>query len=172
MSFHPPRAHSCRISDEWTYRGMRTLIIENELLRVTVLLDRGSDIVEFRYKPRDLDFLHFGPHGLRDPARETPSAYTNSPYLDVFNGGWNEILPNGGPPVLYQGARLGQHGEISLLPGAVRSWQTGRSGWRPGSGCARCARPFSCRRRWRWRAARPLSSSRNVLSTRAAKRCT
>ncbi|MCB0114777.1 MAG: DUF4432 family protein [Caldilineaceae bacterium] len=116
MSFAQPRHHACRISDEWMFRGMRTLIIENELLRVTVLLDRGSDIVEFRYKPLDLDFLHFGPHGLRNPAAETPSSFTDSPYLDVFNGGWNEILPNGGPPVVYKGASLGQHGEISLIP--------------------------------------------------------
>jgi galactose mutarotase-like enzyme len=116
MTFCPPRNHGCRISDEWTFKGMRTLILENELLRVTVLLDRGSDIVEFRYKPLDLDFLHFGPQGLRNPAAETPSAFTDSPYLDVFNGGWNEILPNGGPPVVYKGAALGQHGEISLLP--------------------------------------------------------
>lgn len=116
MSFSPPRNHGCRISDEWSYRGMRTLVLENELLRVTVLLDRGSDIVEFRYKPLDLDLLHFGQQGLRNPMQEIPSAYTDSPYLDFFNGGWNEILPNGGSPVIYKGAALGQHGEISLLP--------------------------------------------------------
>lgn len=96
MTFSPPRNHGCRISDEWTFRGMRTLVLENELLRVTVLLDRGSDIVELRYKPLDLDLLHFGQQGLRNPMQEIPSAYTDSPYLDFFNGGWNEILPNGG----------------------------------------------------------------------------
>jgi hypothetical protein len=116
MTFSPPHNHGCRISDEWTFRGMRTLVMENELLRVTILLDRGSDIVEFRYKPLDLDLLHFGPQGLRNPTQETPSAYTDSPYLDFFNGGWNEILPNGGAPVVYKGASLGQHGEISLIP--------------------------------------------------------
>ena len=34
--------HGCRISDEWTLRGMRTAVLENELIRVTVLLDRGA----------------------------------------------------------------------------------------------------------------------------------
>jgi hypothetical protein len=95
---------------------MRTLILENELLRITVLVDRGSDIVEFRYKPIDLDFLYFAPGGIRNPVRETPSAYTNNPFLDYFSGGWNEILPSGGPAVSYKDAALGQHAEISLLP--------------------------------------------------------
>jgi hypothetical protein len=116
MSLGRPRNHGCRISDDWAFKGMRTLVIENELLRVTVLVDRGSDIVEFRYKPLDLDFLYFAPGGIRNPARETPSAYTKDPYLDYFSGGWNEILPNGGPAVMYKGASLGQHAEISLLP--------------------------------------------------------
>lgn len=116
MSFGRPRNHGCRISDDWTFKGMRTLILENELLRITVLVDRGSDIIEFRYKPVDLDFLYFAPGGVRNPERETPSTYTNSPYLDYFSGGWNEILPSGGPSAIYKGAALGQHAEISLLP--------------------------------------------------------
>jgi hypothetical protein len=116
MTLSGPRNHGCRISDAWTYKGMRTLVMENELLRVTILVDKGSDIVEFRYKPRDLDFLLFAPGGIRNPQREMPSAFGDSPYLDYFSGGWNEILPNGGPPTTYQGASFGQHGEISLIP--------------------------------------------------------
>jgi hypothetical protein len=95
---------------------MRTLILENELLRVTVLIDKGSDIVEFRYKPLDLDFLILAPGGIRNPNRGLPSAASDAPFLDYYSGGWNEILPNGGPAVSYRGAPLGQHGEISLIP--------------------------------------------------------
>lgn len=116
MPLGQPRNHGCRISDAWTFMGMRTLILENELLRVTVLLDKGSDIVEFRYKPRDLDFLFFAPPGVRNPNHGLVSAPTGGPFLDFFSGGWNEILPNGGPLVSYKGAELGQHGEISLVP--------------------------------------------------------
>lgn len=115
MSLSLPRNHGCRLSDAWTYKGMRTLILENELLRIVVLVDKGSDIVEFRYKPQDLDFLYFSPGGIRNPAHTIASAATSEPYLDYFSGGWNEILPNGGPSVNYRGAELGQHGEISLL---------------------------------------------------------
>jgi galactose mutarotase-like enzyme len=116
MTLASPRNHGCRISDGWTYKGMRTLVLENELLRVTVLVDKGSDIVEFRYKPRDLDFLLFMPGGIRNPQHGVPSAFTNSPFIDYYSGGWNEILPSGGPAVTYQGASFGQHGEISLIP--------------------------------------------------------
>ncbi|MEP7356606.1 MAG: DUF4432 domain-containing protein, partial [Anaerolineales bacterium] len=116
MSLGRPRNHGCRISAAWEVNGIQTLILENELLRVTVLAGRGSDIVEFRYKPLDLDFLFAAPNRLRNPAHEIPSAYTDSPFLDYYQGGWNDILPNGGPGVVYQGAALGQHGEISLIP--------------------------------------------------------
>jgi hypothetical protein len=104
------------VSDRWTFDGMRTLILENEWLRVVVLVDKGTDIVEFRYKPANLDYLLALPDGPRDPRRDTPSAYGDSPFLDYFSGGWNEILPNGGPFAAYRGAGLGQHGEISLIP--------------------------------------------------------
>ena len=116
MSLGPPRNHGCRISDAWHLVGMRTIILENELLRVVVLLDKGSDIIEFRYKPLDLDLLYFAPNGLHNPRHFTPSAPSTAPFLDYFSGGWNEILPNGGPHVNYKGAELGQHGEISLIP--------------------------------------------------------
>ena len=36
--------------------GLRAVFLENELLRVGVLADRGSDVFELLYKPRDLDF--------------------------------------------------------------------------------------------------------------------
>lgn len=116
MTLGLPRNHGCRISDEWTLKGMRTVILENELLRVVVLVDKGSDIIEFRYKPLDLDFLFSAPGGLRNPHHNLPSSPSNGPFLDYYSGGWNEVLPNGGPFVSYKGADLGQHGEISLIP--------------------------------------------------------
>lgn len=115
MTLGLPRNHGCRISDGWKLSGLQTIILENELLRVTVLADKGSDIVEFRYKPLDLDLLFFSPNGIRNPNRGAVSAPTSGPFLDYFSGGWNEVLPNGGPAVNYKGAELGQHGEISLM---------------------------------------------------------
>jgi galactose mutarotase-like enzyme len=95
---------------------MQTVILENELLRVTVLVDKGGDIIEFRHKPTDLDFLYLAPGGVRNPNRGVVSAPSGGAFLDYYSGGWNEILPNGGPLVNYKGAELGQHGEVSLIP--------------------------------------------------------
>ncbi|HWQ14128.1 MAG TPA: DUF4432 family protein [Roseiflexaceae bacterium] len=109
--------HGCRVSDEWTLRGMRAAVLENELLRVTVLLDRGAEIVEFRYKPLDLDPLLRLPVELRDPSRGLASIGAGGgTFLDYYVGGWQEILPNGGPPAAYRGADYGQHGEVCLMP--------------------------------------------------------
>src|SRR5262245_49270316 len=109
--------HGCRISDEWALKGMRAAVLENELLRVLVLLDRGAEILEFRYKPLDADPLLRLPGGLRNPPRDTLSTSSSAgSYLDYYAGGWQEILPNGGPPTTYKGAEYGQHGEVCLIP--------------------------------------------------------
>lgn len=113
----PPFGKSgCRISDDWAYKGLRTVILENDLLRVVVLVDRGSDIIEFRYKPYDVDFLLRRPRGIRAPQDGCLDPLSDTAFIDYFSGGWNEILPNGGMPSSYKGAALGQHGEISLIP--------------------------------------------------------
>jgi hypothetical protein len=93
---------------EVTLRGVPAVVLENELLRVTVLL-HGGHVVEFNHKPRDLDLVWLTPGGVRaagDPAE----------YFDTYPGGWQEVVPNGGAPARYRGAALGQHGEAAGLP--------------------------------------------------------
>lgn len=110
--------HGCRVSDEWTFRGMRAAVLENDVLRIVVLLDRGAEIVEFRYKPLDMNPLaRWGE--LRNPKDALPSvAASSGTFLDYYVGGWQEIVPNGGPPVTHKGAEYGQHGEVCLVPWA------------------------------------------------------
>ena len=109
--------HGCRVSDEWTYRGVRAAVLENELLRVLVLLDKGAEIVDFRHKPLDLDPLVRMPGGVRNPATDRPSIDgAGGGFLDYYVGGWQEILPNGGAAATHRGADYGQHGEVCLLP--------------------------------------------------------
>lgn len=104
MSLGPPRNHGCRISDDWTYKGTRTVVLENELLCVTVLVDKGTDIVEFRYKPLDLDYLLMLLGGIRNPKHDVPSAAFDEPFHDYYSGGWNDTVPSDGPPNVYKGA--------------------------------------------------------------------
>jgi galactose mutarotase-like enzyme len=92
------------------------VILENELLRVTVLADQGSDIIELLYKPRDMDFLWRSPQGVRNRHNFVPSTFNSRPFFDYYEGGWQELFPHGSAPVNYAGAELGFHGEVWGLP--------------------------------------------------------
>jgi hypothetical protein len=110
------RKTGCRISLDYTYRGMRVAFLENEAIRVGVLLDKGADIFEFTYKPLDLDFMWQSPIEFRKPFTAT-SALPEGAFHDYFYGGWQEVLPSAGwASEPYQGTYQGLHGEVSLLP--------------------------------------------------------
>ncbi len=109
------RNYGCRFT-EFTYLGYAALSLENETLRITLLPGKGSDVIQFLYKPQDLDFMYVSQPGLRPAgAMESLTAKGNA-FLDYYPGGWQEILPNFGDPCEYKNATLGLHDEISLLP--------------------------------------------------------
>jgi len=114
--FRYDRNFGCRVSDEWTYRGLRVLVMENDLLRIGILLDKGSDIFQFLYKPRDLDFMCLNPAGVRGLPWLDSYQDPVGPFLDYHEGGWQEVLPNGGRVCDYQGAHFGLHSEVWALP--------------------------------------------------------
>ena len=73
--------------------------MENELLRVTVLADKGADIFEFVHKPSDTDFMWRTPWGVRDPSLFIPSTgWGEGVWHDMYEGGWQTIAPTGGYP--------------------------------------------------------------------------
>ena len=114
------RHHGCRIS-EFGWRGQRLIVLENQRIRIGILASKGADIVEFRYKPLDLDVLWHAPQTVLPPGEGAPSSpRAQGSFLDQYHGGWQEILPNAGPATTYKGAELGQHGEVALLPWDVR----------------------------------------------------
>lgn len=110
------RKVGCRVSLDYTYRGMRIAFLENEQIRVGVLLDKGADIFEFTFKPRDIDFMWQSPIEMRKPFLAT-SALPEGTFHDYFYGGWQEVLPSAGwASEPYLGTYQGLHGEVSLLP--------------------------------------------------------
>ena len=120
MKRYGQRYHHCRVN-EYQWRQQQLIVMENELLRVGVLASKGADIVELRYKPRDLDVLWHSPQALLSPAEYVPTvARRAGAFLDYYPGGWQEIFPSAGPGTVLGGAELGQHGEVSLLPWDVR----------------------------------------------------
>jgi hypothetical protein len=119
----------CRISDEWVYRGMRTLILENSLIRVTVLVDSGAKIHEFTYKPRDRDFLWHNPR--IEPRRPVFQGDVDA----YWSGGLDEAIPTG-HACTYKGEALPYLGEVWSLPWHYDIVSRGREGievhlWRP-----------------------------------------
>lgn len=114
QTYHHNRNYGCRIT-EFIQEGYRCLSLENEKLRVVIIADKGTDIYELLYKPKDLDFLWRSSTGLR--ARYVPTtAQASGAFMDYYEGGWQELFPNCGAPSVHQGAEVGQHGEVALLP--------------------------------------------------------
>ncbi|MFC9977317.1 DUF4432 family protein [Spirillospora sp. NPDC127200] len=116
----PARNWGARLH-ETLWWGMRAVVLENELLRVTVLAGKGGDVVELLYKRRDLDFVWLAPGGARDPRDVAGGAADDvAAFHDHYQGGWQEVLPNGGAPCAHRGAALAQHGEVAGLPWDAR----------------------------------------------------
>lgn len=119
MTYMPERNYGCRLITDGTLKGMRTVVMENKKLRITILVDKGSDIWEFLYKPLDIDFMWRSPLLLRDIRHFIPTSSTSyGAFFDYFEGGWQEILPSTGrsPEGDYKGAEFGLHGETTTLP--------------------------------------------------------
>jgi hypothetical protein len=107
------RAFGCRVSDKYTYRGWTLIVLENELLRISILPEKGSDIWEFAYKPLDLNFLSRTPQGLVDRQLQIHSTFSlTHNFMDFYEGAWQEVLPSGGAGCAYKGAEYGLHGEL------------------------------------------------------------
>ena len=109
------RNWGCRVH-EFTQQGYRCVALENEKLRITVVADKGSDIYEFLYKPLDVDFLWRSRTGLQPPRFVQSSPRLIGSHSDYYEGGWQELFPNCGAASVHQGAEIGQHGEVLLLP--------------------------------------------------------
>ncbi|MCB0686992.1 MAG: DUF4432 family protein [Saprospiraceae bacterium] len=106
----------CTISDDWTYHNMPVIWMENDFVKIGILVGRGSDIFEFRYKPRNLNFMLRLDKDIYNPAQVVSQIRNTENQLeDYYYGGWQEVLPNSAAG-LYRNAQLGQHGEIWMIP--------------------------------------------------------
>jgi galactose mutarotase-like enzyme len=93
------------VSTDWSYHGLRAVVLENRLLRVVVLPEAGARIWQITHKPTDTDLLWNNP-------RVRPSRLPmNSRYDDVWSGGWDELFPND-EGTLIDGEAYPDHGEL------------------------------------------------------------
>lgn len=115
--YRPQRNYGCRIHDQYSNFGLRTVVLENDLVRISILVDKGTEIFEYLYKPKDLDFMWLTENGVQNPNDYLPTSPDPvSTFVDYYTGGWQEVFPNGGPTSTLFGAQFGQHGEVAHMP--------------------------------------------------------
>ena len=110
---------SCQINSGEPINGMTPIYLENDLMKVGVLPDRGGDIFELIYKPNSIAILLRLDKPISNPSRDfSQRRDTLNQFEDHYYGGWQSIFPNSAP-MNYFGAHLGQHGEIWQLPWTI-----------------------------------------------------
>jgi hypothetical protein len=113
----PDRHYGCRVNDNVYWKGMRALILQNEVIQVVILIDKGAEIIQFLHKPTDIDFLWHSLNELHDPSNFAPAGGTDAtPFFDRWSGGWFEVFPNNGPGCDYKNTHLGFYAEVINIP--------------------------------------------------------
>lgn len=107
----------CSITDEYERRGIETVRLENDCVRIEVLAGKGGDVTEFVDKRTDTNVLFESPHEWRAPA----SGYVGAPdrtfsFMDYYPGGWQDVIPSAGGPADAHGATFSANGQSSLIP--------------------------------------------------------
>jgi len=108
------RSQGCAVRETMLGRGVAAVILENDSIAVTVLPGKGADIYELVSRPDGIDVLWKSPWGLLPPGGVHAAADSATAWLEAYEGGWQEIFPNGGAANMYRGVELNFHGEASL----------------------------------------------------------
>lgn len=114
MHYISSHADGCRL-ECFTQNGVEYAILQNESMLVRICLTRGGDILELRYKKADTDILWHFVDACDGRTQVSSAAQPQGNFFTGYPGGWQEILPGGGPYENH-GAKIGIHGEAALLP--------------------------------------------------------
>ena len=93
------------VSEDCSFKGLRTVVLENSFLRVTVFPELGAKIYDLIYKPLKKNLLW---HNPRIAPRKVPFG---GRFDDAWCGGWDEIFPNDAASVV-EGESYPDMGEI------------------------------------------------------------
>ena len=109
------RNYGCRIR-RYVQNGIEMASMENQKIKVVFALDKGADIVEFTYKPMDVDLMWHSFNELKNIRHISTKASEGGNFLDSYGGGWQELFPTYGGPADFHGGEIGIHGEACLYP--------------------------------------------------------
>src|SRR5262249_47876834 len=111
---HPRNARGGNVMT--TVSGWNAVVLETDQLRVTVLPDKGADVVGLVHVPSGVDVLFKAPWGLLPPGAPPREEAEGLEFIGNYEGGWQELLPNANDACSYDGVQLPFHGEVALLP--------------------------------------------------------
>jgi galactose mutarotase-like enzyme len=109
-------ASSCRVQTANLANGVQAVSLENDRVKVTILPNKGADIYELIHIPSGVDVMWKSPLGLRSLTHGWFASDSQTAWLEMYEGGWQELFPNGGDACQYKGVELNFHGESSTLP--------------------------------------------------------
>jgi len=91
--------------------GHKAVWLENDLLRLVILPEKGADIPLIYHQPSGVQLLMQTPSGLQPPSSSPPADF-----LENYEGGWQELFPNANEACEVNEKNLPFHGEVALLP--------------------------------------------------------
>ena len=97
------------------------LELTSDELAVTLLPEKGCDIVEVVDRRTGIDVMMRTPWGFGRPPVASSSSFER--WLEAYSGGWQVLLPNGGDAVTQHGTEWGFHGEAGIVPWQVDAHQ-------------------------------------------------
>jgi len=111
-------AASCSVEVTRLANGVEGVTLSSPTISVTVLANKGADIYSLVHRPTGVDVMWKSPTGLRAPTHGWFTSDSQAAWLEMYEGGWQELFPNGGDACTYKGVELNFHGESSTLPWA------------------------------------------------------
>lgn len=123
---------SARVTEGWSLRDSPAMILENAVLRVTVLPELGGHVLDLVDKVLDRNLLWENP---RTGPRRAPYG---AEFDDWWSGGWDEIFPSGDRAKLH-GEELPYMGELWSVPWTAGAGAAGGRAWIAATGLATMA---------------------------------
>ncbi|MCC7362667.1 MAG: DUF4432 family protein [Anaerolineales bacterium] len=105
----------CRLTTG-TVAGWEALTLENGLIRVVVLPQRGAEILNFVHAPSGVDAMYQSYWGLQPPGAPHREGSGEREFEWNYGGGWQELFPSAHYACTYQGRPMPYHGEVATLP--------------------------------------------------------
>jgi hypothetical protein len=105
----------CRLS-RGTLVGWQTVVLENGLVRIVVLPERGAEILNFIHVPSGVDAMYQAHWGLQPPGSPPREGSEPIEFQWNYGGGWQELFPSANHACSYQGRPIPFHGEVATLP--------------------------------------------------------